>query len=110
AYLHSDPVVSITWFWGTAANDSSTVTAPDPATYTYLSPGSYLITQRLLGSTGCVTSDTLRIEVLKGFASGQSLELAYTTLQDGSLFTTWRETENCRIYLLERTDEKNNAW
>lgn len=105
----SDPIDSVALDFGDGVKVSSLSHIADYS-HTYSIPGAYQVVQFMYGSSGCVSVDSVQIEVLKGFAPGQTLELAYTTLSQKHIVTKWLPIEEARRYLLERHDEKTNLW
>ncbi|MFT5481037.1 MAG: gliding motility-associated-like protein, partial [Bacteroidia bacterium] len=63
---YTDDAVDLTWNFGDGSAPQI-VTPSSTTSHTYLTAGSFWLTQTLLGSTGCITRDTQLIAVQQGF-------------------------------------------
>jgi PKD repeat protein len=99
--LHTDVVDSVVWQLGTKrwlTTDLSNIIKD-----TVLEAGSYQLTQANYGPTGCVTADTVAIEVLEGFPLGYKPVLHTATFLEkssDSVGVFWQFAPNAKTYQL----------
>jgi gliding motility-associated-like protein len=61
-------------------------------TISILNPGKFFISQRLLGTTGCVTQYEDSVTIIPGLTLKDTVEVLYTTVLDSSTtFTRWKK-------------------
>ncbi len=103
----ADAIVSITYNFG----DGSTPVTISPKdgidelqNYTYSKSGVYAVTQTLEGVTGCVTKDTVTINIFQGFEANQIVHLTQVTLADSNKTSImWEATDYADRYELYRS-------
>ncbi|MCX6188775.1 MAG: gliding motility-associated C-terminal domain-containing protein [Bacteroidetes bacterium] len=62
-------------------------------------PGTYIIKQRLTGTTGCITEFADTVEILNGIKNGDTVKVFYTTvLNSTTTKTVWKTLPNAISY------------
>ncbi len=68
----------------------------------YNTSGNYHIRQRLTGTTGCITEDTLSVKLLAGIDSKLKPEIYYATyINDSIIEVAWKPVSNATQYQLK---------
>jgi gliding motility-associated-like protein len=107
--LWSDPIDSAHWQFGDG-NVRTVLVNPATAVHTYnhtlSTQQKYLLKQRLFGSTGCITEDSMIISVLPGFENGYTPILDFASVNpDQSVSVSWHPHAHAAQYQVY----KNNA-
>ena len=88
----------VRYFYNMGNGDTLSSALPS-VQYTYTQPGRYKITQRLMGSTGCVTEDSTFVTLQYGLSAKDTVNVLYTTVPDaGSTRTVWRRLPHAAAY------------
>lgn len=81
-----------------------------PQNHTYNTPGSYVAKQTIEGPTGCVTTDSVEVNIFKGFEEGQMVSLQQVTLIDSTRAQIdWENTDNAYKYEIYRSTDTTNV-
>jgi gliding motility-associated-like protein len=79
--------------------------------YTYTQAGKYIIRQKISGTTGCVTEDSLTIIIKEGLGIKDTAHIISTTVLDNnSTLTTWHPVKNAVSYLLNSQPVNDTAY
>jgi gliding motility-associated-like protein len=80
-----------------------------PKDHAFMQAGRYNVIQTLEGLTGCVTTDSIEINVLKGFEANQVFNLNYVTVEDSiTARVDWKATDDAKLYEIYRSINKSN--
>ncbi len=82
---YTDAVDSMHW----QISKNKVLLKGQPQQYVYAKPGGYWLYQTLYGNTGCVTRDSMHLQVNKGFDVGTLPYLANATLLSNSQTKVW---------------------
>ncbi len=93
---YQDPTDSTVWR-SNAAHYQKTI-APQTAQFVFNTKGKYKIYQALYGNTGCVTRDTIEIEVLQGVNTQFSPDLQLATVENSAVLLRWAKVPNAQTY------------
>ncbi len=78
--------------------------------YTFTKPGIYYITQKLLGSTGCITSDSVRVRVREGILPKEKPEMLRASFVNNQLVEiSWKKHPLAKYYNLYKQVGNNAA-
>ncbi|MGZ5283486.1 MAG: PKD domain-containing protein, partial [Bacteroidia bacterium] len=78
-------------------------------TYTFTKPGIYYITQKLLGATGCITADSVRIRIRAGILPDEKPEMLRATfINNNQVEISWRKHPLAKHYNLYKQYDKND--
>lgn len=107
---YKDTVVQVNYDFG---NGEPLVSPPlvnqidAPLQHTFTISGNYTIKQYLIGSTGCITVDSLQINTLDGFKPSQSMDLQYATVDnDTSVSLRWSIPNGAKKLFLYKSTNK----
>jgi PKD repeat protein len=104
---YQDPTDSTVWR-SNAAHYQKTI-APQTAQFVFNTKGKYKIYQALYGNTGCVTRDTIEIEVLQGVNTQFSPDLQLATVENNVVLLRWAKVPNAQIYEVFRNQTFLNS-
>jgi len=78
-----------------------------PTQYTYTSSGTFMIKQSIEGVTGCITKDSAKVVVLKGFdGTSQPLFLFATVVGDTTVSIAWQPFNESLLYAIQKSTNK----
>lgn len=67
--------------------------------YTYTRAGTFIIHQHVLGITGCITEDSLKLEIHQGLKNADTPTVLFTTvLDDNTTKTVWKAMPSAAYY------------
>ncbi len=73
--------------------------------FTFTKPGIYYITQKLLGTTGCITSDSVRIRVREGILPDEKPTMLYASfVNNNKVEISWKKHPLAKYYTLYKQD------
>lgn len=76
--------------------------------YTFTKPGIYYITQKLLGATGCITTDSVRLRIRSGIVANEKPEMLRATFVNNvTVGISWRKHALAQYYTLYRQTGNN---
>lgn len=88
----------VRYFYNMGNGDTISATSPT-IQYTYTAPGEYTIIQKILGNTGCITEDSLRIRIRNGITTKDTVNVLYSTVIDNTTTrTVWESFPNATMY------------
>lgn len=106
--VHMEPVDSIYHFVG----NTKYVYSEHQASYTYdlEKHGQLLFREYLLAPTGCLTGDSLLIDVKEGLHPNQAFKAYYATIEGGSIQLHWDKIDGASAYLIHTNDKSSGNW
>jgi len=106
--VQMEPVDSIYHFVG----DTKYVYTEHQASYTYdiERHGPLLFREYLLAPTGCLTGDSLLLNVKEGLHPNQAFKAYYATIEGGSIQLHWDKIDGASAYLIRTNDNSSGNW
>ncbi len=100
-------IVSKEYDFGNGVLVSSISNHPLDTMITFSNEGNYFIRQKLTGTTGCITEDTLTIKLLRGVDQKFKPEIYYASyINDSIIEVAWNPVDHSTNYQLEINSKK----
>jgi gliding motility-associated-like protein len=109
---YQDTITKITYNFDDGSADIATPVVlgiDNPQDYNFTKAGQYNVLQTLEGATGCITTDSIEVTILKGFEANQTINLNYVTVEDSnSAKIDWNYTDDAKLYEVYRSTNKQD--
>lgn len=109
--LKSNTTTNVVRYFFNMGNEDTISSINPLVNYTYTKPGRYLIKQQVLGITGCITEDSVWIEVKNGLSKSDTVQVLYTTvISNSSTKTVWKAIPYAVRYSVNTTKSTTDTF